>query len=63
MIFKVALSMIMLTAAYGIYRMFTGVLDFDDEESFYIGARILITSVCLFIVLCAVGILFAGGAE
>ena len=63
MIFKIALSMIMLTAAYGIYRMFTGVLDWDDEESFVIGARILITDVCALIVVGALAILFAGGAE
>ena len=63
MIFKFGCSAILLMMAYGAYKLFMGVLDFDDEESFYIGARILITSVCLFIVLCAVGLLFAGGAE
>lgn len=63
MIFKIAFSVILLMMAYGAYKLFMGMLDWDDEESFYVGARILITSACLFIVLVAVGLLLAGGAE
>lgn len=63
MIFKIAISIILITMSYGAYRLCMGMLDWDDEESFYIGARILITCACALGVLVAIGILFSGGAE
>lgn len=63
MIFKIAFSVILITMSYGGYRLCMGMLDWDDEESFYIGARILITCVCALVVLVALGILFSGGGE
>lgn len=64
MIIKFALAIDLLLLAYGAYKMgMSALYDFDDEESFLIGARCLITAVCAFAVICAVGLMFAGGAE
>lgn len=64
MILKFALALDLFLLAFGAYKMgMSALYDFDDEESFFIGARIVITAVCAFVVICALGLLFAGGAE
>ena len=63
MFYRFGLAVILLTAAYGLQRMFKGMLDWEDEESFYIGARCLITAVSAFVALIAVALIFGGGAE
>lgn len=60
--FAFAIDLILL--AYGAYKMgISALYDFEDEESFFIGTRICITAVCVFVVIVALGILFSGGAE
>ena len=61
MIFRAAFSAILLSAAYGVYRMFHAIMsDFEDDETYYVGMNILIADVCATIVLLAVGVLFIG---
>lgn len=63
-ILRFALAIDLILLAYGVYKMgISALYDFEDEESFFIGTRIVITAVCVFVVLVALGILFSGGAE
>lgn len=63
-ILRFALAIDMILLAYGVYKMgISALYDFEDEESFFIGTRIVITAVCVFVVIVALGILFSGGAE
>lgn len=63
-ILRFALAIDLILLAYGVYKMgISALYDFEDEESFYIGTRIVITAVCVFVVIVALGILFSGGAE
>ena len=61
MIFRVAFCLILLSAAYGVYRMFRAIMsDFEDDESYFVGMNILLFDVCAVIVVLAVGVLFIG---
>ena len=63
-ILRFALAIDLILLAYGAYKMgISALYDFEDEESFFIGTRIVITAVCVFVVIVALGILFSGGAE
>lgn len=63
-ILRFALAIDLILLAYGVYKMgISALYDFEDEESFFIGTRIVITAVCVFVVIAALGILFSGGAE
>lgn len=63
MLMRLAFAIILLSAVYGFYLMFKCVMsDFDDDEAFMIGTRILITDVCAAFVLLAFLLIF-GGAE
>lgn len=63
-ILRFALAIDLILLAYGGYKMgISALYDFEDEESYFIGTRIVITAVCWFIVIVALRILFAGGAE
>ena len=63
-ILRFALAIDLILLAYGVYKMgISALYDFEDEESFFIGTRIVITAVCVFVVLVALGILFSGGVE
>ena len=63
-ILRFALAIDLILLAYGVYKMgISALYDFEDEESFFIGTRIVITAACVFNVIVALGILFSGGAE
>lgn len=63
-ILRFALAIDLILLAYGVYKMGNSALyDFEDEESFFIGTRIVITAVCVFVVIVALGLLFSGGGE
>ena len=63
-ILRFALAIDLILLAYGVYKMgISALYDFEDEESFFIGTRIIIAAVCAFVVLVALGILFSGGGE
>jgi len=63
-ILRFALAIDLILLAYGVYKMgISALYDFEDEESFFIGTRIVITAVCVFVVIVALGILFSGGGE
>ena len=63
-ILRFALAIDTILLAYGAYKMgISALYDFEDEESFFIGTRIVITAICVFVVIVALGILFSGGAE
>ena len=64
MIFRIAFCLILLSAAYGVYRMFRAIMsDFEDDESYFVGMNIITFDICATIVLGALAILFAGGAK
>ena len=64
MIFRVAFCLILLSAAYGVYKMFRAIIsDFEDDESYFVGMNIITFDICATIVLGALVILFAGGAK
>ena len=63
MLMRLAVAIILLSAAYGFYLMLKCVMsDFDDDEAYMIGTRILITDVFAAFVLLALLLIF-GGAE